>query len=99
VSRYQAIQDRVSPPSPAEDYNRAVDAEAERRLIEAKGWLEKALQKDPKYARAHYLMGRVEAGLGNYAATKRCFLKYLELEPAGEKAGEIKELLKDPSLK
>jgi len=99
VTRYQAILERITPPNPAPDYNRAVDAEAENKFSEAKGWLEKALQKDPNYARAYYLLGRVEIGLGNYAASRRSFLKYLELEPTGEKAGEVKEVLKDPNLK
>jgi len=32
-------------------------------------------------------------------ATKTCFQKYLELDPTGEKASDIKMMLDDPSLK
>jgi hypothetical protein len=41
----------------------------------------------------------VEYANMNLKGTKLHFLKYLELAPTGDKAAEIKEMLKDPSLK
>jgi tetratricopeptide (TPR) repeat protein len=99
VSKYQAIVDKIEPPNPAKDYNKAVDAFNDGKLNEAKSYLDRTLEKDPKYAKAYYLMGMVEYANSNMKATKTCFLKYLELDPTGEKAADIKAMLEDPSLK
>jgi len=99
VAKYQTVIDRVEPPNPKVDYNKAVDAFNEGKLKEAKDYLDRSLQKDPKFAKAYYLLGMVEYSNSNLKATKTCLLKYLELEPAGDKASDVKAMLDDPSLK
>jgi cytochrome c-type biogenesis protein CcmH/NrfG len=61
--------------------------------------LAKALEVDPKYAEAHYLLAMVEFGENNLKGTKHNLQKYLELAPAGKNSATAKEMLKDPSLK
>ena len=99
ISQYQAIVDKLEPPNPAVDYNKAVEAFNAGNMSEAKLYLDRTLNKDPKYPRAYYLLGMVEYGNNNLKATKASFLKYLELAPNGDKANDIKAMLDDPSLK
>ena len=97
--KYQALLDKLLGPRPELAYNEAVAAFNAGNMKAAKVSLLKAIAADPKYAESYYLMGMVEYGLNNLRATKESFLKYLELAPAGKKAGEVKEMLADPSLK
>jgi TolA-binding protein len=99
MGKYQAVLDKIEPPNPAKDYNKAVESFNAGKLSEAKNYLDRTLEKSPNYALAHYLLGMVEYSNGNLKATKTCFLKYLELEPNGDKAGDVKLMLDDPSLK
>jgi len=99
MAKYQATLDKIAPPNPSEDYNKAVDAFNDGKLTEAKAFLDKTLQKDAKYSKAYYLLGMVEYSNSNLKATKTCFQKYLELDPTGDKAADIKAMLEDPSLK
>ena len=65
----------------------------------AKIELKNAIQIDPKFAESYYLLGMVEYGNMNLKACKESLVKYLELDPKGRKAAEVKEMLNDPSLK
>ena len=97
--KYQAQLDKLIGPRPEVPYNEAVAAFNAGQIKEAKASLEKALAVDPKFADSYYLMGMVEYSLNNLKGTKEAFLKYLEIAPNGKKAGEVKEMLNDPSLK
>ncbi|HNX94829.1 MAG TPA: carboxypeptidase regulatory-like domain-containing protein [Holophaga sp.] len=99
TKQYQDLVDKLLPPNPAKDYNMAVDAFNAGKNADAKTFLERAIQKDPKYAEAYYLMGMVEFGNNNLKGTKLNLMKYLELAPDGGKAPEVKAMLDDPSLK
>lgn len=97
--KYMAMLEAIQGPNPDVIYNKGVEAFNAGKTKEAKTHFLKALEIDPKYAKAHYLLGMVEYANMNLKGTKQHFLQYLELAPAGDKAGEIKEMLKDPSLK
>jgi len=99
LRKYQPLLDKILGPRPELAYNDAVNAFNAGDMATAKANLQKALAADPKFADSYYLMGMVEYGLGNLKATKESFLKYLEIAPTGKKAGEVKEMLNDPSLK
>lgn len=97
--KYTAMLEALQGPNPDMIYNKGVEAFNDGKTKEAKTFLMKALEVDPNYAKAHYLLGMVEYASMNLKGTKLHFLKYLEMAPTGEKAAEIKEMLKDPSLK
>lgn len=97
--KYAAMLETLQGPNPDMIYNKGVEAFNDGKTKEAKAHLMKALEVDPNYAKAHYLLGMVEYASMNLKGTKQHFLKYLELAPKGEKAAEIKEMLNDPSLK
>jgi tetratricopeptide (TPR) repeat protein len=97
--KYTAMLETIQGPNPDAIYNKGVEAFNAGKNAEAKELLMKTLTVDPKYAKAHYLLGMVEYANMNLKGTKLHFVKYLELAPTGDKAAEIKEMLKDPSLK
>jgi hypothetical protein len=99
AKKYQDAIDAVTGPNPKAIYNEAVDAFNAGKMPEAKAALEKTLALDPKYADAYYLLGMAEYGLGNLKGTKEALTKYLELAPTGKEAGNVRDMLKDPSLK
>ena len=97
--KYTAMLEALQGPNADVIYNKGVTAFNDGKTKEAKAHLLKALEVDPNYAKAHYLLGMVEYSNMNLKGTKQHFLKYLEISPTGDKASEIKEMLKDPSLK
>ncbi len=97
--KYATLLETLQGPNPDTIYNKGVEAFNAGKTKEAKAHLTKALEIDPKYARAHYLLGMVEYASMDLKSTKLHFLKYLEIAPTGDKAGEVREMLKDPSLK
>lgn len=99
AKKYQATLDEMIGPRPELAYNEAVEAFNAGKMPEAKEALDRAIQTDPKFAKSYYLLGMVEYGLNNLKGTKSAFLKYLELAPNGDKSGEVKAMLADPSLK
>jgi tetratricopeptide (TPR) repeat protein len=98
-AKYVGMLEAIQGPNPDLIYNKGVEAFNAGNTKDAKVHLLKALEVDPKYAKAHYLLGMVEYAGMNLKGTKQHFLKYLEIAPTGDKAAEIKEMLKDPSLK
>ncbi|WP_291271336.1 carboxypeptidase regulatory-like domain-containing protein [Geothrix sp.] len=97
--KYTAMLETLQGPNPDVIYNKGVEAFNAGKTKEAKAQLLKALEIDPKYAEAHYLLAMVEFGENNLRGTKQNLEKYLELAPAGKNAATAKEMLKDPSLK
>lgn len=97
--KYAAMLEALHGPNPDLLYNKGVESFNAGKNAEAKTELLRVLEIDPKYAKAHYLLGMVEYANMNLKGTKQHFLKYLEMAPTGDKAAEIKEMLKDPSLK
>ena len=97
--KYSAMLETLQGPNPDLIYNKGVEAFNAGKTKEAKSHLAKALEVDPKYAEAHYLLAMVEFGDNNLKGTKQHLVKYLELAPAGKHAAEAREMLKDPSLK
>ncbi|WP_243286094.1 carboxypeptidase-like regulatory domain-containing protein [Geothrix terrae] len=97
--KYTAMLEAVQGPNPDVIYNKGVEAFNAGKTKEAKAHLLKALEVDPKYAEAHYLLAMVEFGENNLRGTKQHLEKYIELAPAGKNAATAREMLKDPSLK
>jgi tetratricopeptide (TPR) repeat protein len=97
--KYAAMLETLQGPNPDVIYNKGVEAFNAGKTKEAKAQLTKALEVDPKYAEAHYLLAMVEFGDNNLKGTKTHLEKYLELAPNGKNAATAKEMLKDPSLK
>ena len=97
--KYQPLLDKLIGPRPEAPYNDAVAAFNAGDMKTAKANLQKAIGTDPKFADSYYLLGMVEYSTNNLKGTKEAFLKYLEIAPTGKKAGEVKEMLNDPSLK
>ena len=56
--------------------------------------LDHALDLDPKYATAHYLLGNLYAGAKKVADAKKHYERYLALEPKGQQADQARERLK-----
>jgi Flp pilus assembly protein TadD len=92
-AKYQALLDAETGPRADAAYNKGVEAFNKGRYKEAKDQLGKALEIDPNFADAHYLLGLVDANGGNMAGVKSHFRKYLELAPTGSHAAEVKEML------
>jgi tetratricopeptide (TPR) repeat protein len=55
--------------------------------------LEHALERDPRYATAHYILGSMFASDGKRDQAKKHFQRYLELEPRGPQAAQARERL------
>lgn len=97
--KYNAIVDTIQGPRADRPYNEGVEAFNAGNFPAAKTFLEKAIQVDPKFEKSYYLLGMVEYSLMNMKGAKGNLQKYLELAPNGDKAAEVKEMLKDPSFK
>jgi tetratricopeptide (TPR) repeat protein len=97
--KYTAMLEAIQGPNPDLIYNKGVEAFNAGKTKEAKTHFLKALEVDPKYAEAHYLLAMVEFGENNLKCTKTHLEKYIELAPAGKNAATAREMLKDPSLK
>lgn len=97
--KYKPALDKLVGPKPENAYNDAVTAFNAGKGKEAKEFLQTAIKIDPKFSESYYLLGMVEYGNMNLKACKESLLKYLELDPSGKKAAEVKEMLNDPSLK
>ena len=97
--KYKPALDKLVGPKPENSYNDAVTAFNAGKAKEAKEFIMATIQIDPKFSESYYLLGMVEYGNMNLKACKESLLKYLELDPKGKKAAEVKEMLNDPSLK
>ena len=64
---------------------------------DAKTAFEGATAADPKHALAHYQLGMTALNLGDFALAVSSLEQYLELDPNGVKAAEVKASL--PALK
>jgi tetratricopeptide (TPR) repeat protein len=71
-------------------YNQAVILWNSGQAEKAKEQFERAAQADPTLAMPHYFIGLANLNLGQLAEAKAAFQKYLEIDPEGEKAGEVK---------
>jgi tetratricopeptide (TPR) repeat protein len=59
----------------------------------AKASLNQALELDPRYATAHYLLGSIEAAAGDKKAAKAHYDRCIALDPKGPLAAKSKEKL------
>jgi tetratricopeptide (TPR) repeat protein len=73
----------------------------QNKFAEAKDRFEAATKADPKYGEAFYRLGMAHMNLGDMAAAVAAFEGYLQADPEGPHAAEVKgaiEALK-PGLK
>lgn len=80
-------------PTPALLSELALAQRAASQDAKALATLQKALELDPKYALAHYLMGNMLAADKKFAEAKQQFEAYLKLAPNGEQAQNAKQRL------
>lgn len=99
MKKYQKELDDILGPRPELAFNQGADAYNKGDMKSAKGFFEQAIQVDPKFAEAYYLLAMCEFGEMNLKATKANLQKYLELAPNGKNAQMAKDMLNDPSLK
>jgi Tfp pilus assembly protein PilF len=78
-------------------YNQGVALFNGGKFAEAKTAFESATKADPSMALAHYQLGMTALNLGDFALAVRSLETYLQLEPNGAKAAEVKASL--PALK
>jgi len=95
----EALYEGILGPNPKISYNKGVDLYNSGNLSQAKPHLKKAVEIDPKFADAYYLLAICEVSDGEIKAAKDHFDKYLQLEPNGKNAAMVKEMLSDPMFK
>jgi tetratricopeptide (TPR) repeat protein len=95
VAKYQPILDSLIPPDPAKEYNEGVNEFNASHLPEAKAHLLKAIQMNPSFTESYYLLGLVEFSMNHNKDAKDNWKTYLEKDPNGKKAGEVKQFLKE----
>lgn len=96
---YQTRLDNLLGPNPGVAYNQGVELHTAGKTKEAKPFFEKAIQIDPKFADAYYLLAMCEFTEMNMKATKVNLQKYLELSPNGKYAADVRDMLKAPEFK
>jgi tetratricopeptide (TPR) repeat protein len=64
-----------------------------KKLPEAKTAMETAVKADPQFSEAYYYLGKIRAQLGDPTA-KEAYQKYLEVDPKGIFAVEVRQALK-----
>jgi tetratricopeptide (TPR) repeat protein len=82
-------------------YNQGVILWNAQKYAEAKEKFEAATKADPKYGEAWYLLGKAHINLGEFANAVTAFEGYLQAEPTGSHADEVKKNIEDlkPLLK
>ncbi len=76
-------------------YNQGVILWNAQKYAEAKEKFEAATKADPKYGEAWYLLGKAHINLGEFANAVTAFEGYLQAEPAGQHAAEVKKNIDD----
>ncbi len=94
VVKYQGAIDTVVGPRPENAYNDGVAAYNANKFKDAKEFILKAIQIDPKFADSYYMLGLIETNNNNLKPAKEAFKKCLELAPTGKHAAECKEFIK-----
>lgn len=89
----EAIAGGDGKPTPALLAELSLAQNAAKDDASAKASLEEALKLDPKYATAHYLLGSVLAGAGDFKGAAVHYKKCIELDPKSELAKKAKEKL------
>jgi tetratricopeptide (TPR) repeat protein len=95
---YTELVEKIDGPKAENAYNKAVDLFNEGDFPGALPHLKKAVEINPSFADTYYLLAICEFSAENYKAAKEAFQKYMQLDPNGKYAGEVKEMLADPTL-
>jgi tetratricopeptide (TPR) repeat protein len=82
-------------------YNQGVILWNAQKFAEAKEKFDAATKADPKFGQAWYLLGKANINLGDFAGAVAAFQGYLQAEPTGEHADEVKKNIEElqPLLK
>jgi Flp pilus assembly protein TadD len=79
---------------PAAMFNQGVIFWNQGKGAEAQPFFEKAIQGNPKMADAHYFLGMSLVNQGKLAEAKAPLTEYMKLDPKGQYAAQVVELLK-----
>jgi tetratricopeptide (TPR) repeat protein len=79
---------------PASLYNQGIVFWNQGKGAEAQPFFEKAIAANPKMADAHYFLGMSLVNQGKLPQAKAPFTEYLKLDPKGQYAAQVAELLK-----
>lgn len=93
--KYQALLVKLVGPRPELTYNEAVTNFNNGSNKKARENIKLTLEANSKFSEAYWLLGMIEYSDGNTAGAKSNFLKYLELEPNGRYAKEVRQELKN----
>jgi hypothetical protein len=63
------------------------------RPLEARTSLERSVAVDPRYAAAYLLLGTIHQAEGRNAEARAAYEKFLEIEPRGEQARAVREIV------
>jgi Tfp pilus assembly protein PilF len=89
----EAVKGGDGKPTPALLSELALAQHAANLDADAKKSLEQALELDPKYASAHYVLGSLLAGEGNKKEAIKHYQKCIDLDPKGPLADKAREKL------
>ncbi|MDB4986051.1 MAG: domain protein putative component of TonB system [Myxococcaceae bacterium] len=89
----QAVKAGDGKPTPALLSELALAQNAANDAAGAKASLGQALELEPRYATAHYLLGSIEAAAGDLRAARTHYERCIALEPKGPLAAKAKEKL------
>jgi Flp pilus assembly protein TadD len=90
ATKYSASADPAGGGNPEALYNQGVTLFNGGKFPEAKAAFERATKADPKMALAHYQLGMTALNLGDFNLAVSSLETYLQLDPNGPKAAEVK---------
>jgi Tfp pilus assembly protein PilF len=90
ASKYSTSTDPAGGGNAEALYNQGVTLFNGGKFPEAKTAFEGATKADPKMALAHYQLGMTALNLGDFALAVSSLETYLQLDPSGPKAAEVK---------
>ena len=93
AAKYSAGADPAGGGNAEALYNQGVTLFNGAKFAEAKAAFEGATKADPKLALAHYQLGMTALNLGDFNLAVSSLEMYLQLEPDGSKAAEVKASL------
>ena len=67
----------------------------QRRTRDAAAWARKAIALDARFAEAFVYLGAAESELGHRSAARQAYGRYLELEPKGEQAENVRAIIEN----
>jgi len=96
--RQNNIAENITKLSFDEAYSKGVDLCNAGKLSEAKRYLKRAVETNPRFADSYYFLGICEHRDGNLKTAKDNLQKYLQLAPNGQHAAIVRGILSNPAF-